>query len=315
MKLFLALFLMFLPMLTSAQSIEELANIFWHKTSCRELTEERRVAMEVMQKHADNLTHTRFNEYNASAEGSALEQEIECEGIIRFYTLAMEKLLEEIPSTKVKKGEVAIWQLYNMGYVVKTKSQCFGIDLHHKHATKLAPMIDFMLITHNHSDHQWKPLIAEMERLGKAVYSNYLDNGYKLNGGEKFTVGNIEIETATVDHNKTLRNFITTYQVNCYATGKKPYVILFTGDAHNYKQLNPTRQVDMFVPHLMVGLNMPKAIAKINPTTVLMSHILELSHAIDKWRWSYPCGIDQCEKQNREGVYLPVWGEKLIVKR
>lgn len=56
---------MLVPMLTSAQSIEELADIFWHKTSCRELTAEWRAAMEVMQKHADNLTHTRFNEYNA----------------------------------------------------------------------------------------------------------------------------------------------------------------------------------------------------------------------------------------------------------
>lgn len=306
---------MLLPIFTSAQSIEELADIFWRKTSCRELTTERRAAMDVMQKHADNFTHVRFNEYNASAEGSVLEQEIESEGIIRFYTLALEKLLKEIPSTKVKKGEVAIWQLYNMGYVVKTRTQCFGIDLHHKHATKLAPMIDFLLITHNHSDHQWKPLIAEMERLDKPVYSNFLNNGFKLNGGEKFVIGNIEIETATVDHNKELRNFVTTYQVNCYAKGKKPYVILFTGDAHNHEQLNPTRQVDMFVPHLSVGLNMPKAIAKINPTTVLMSHILELAHAIDKWRWSYPYGIDQCEKQNRKGVYLPVWGEKLIVKR
>ena len=31
---------MLVPMLTSAQSIEELADIFWHKTSCRELTAE-----------------------------------------------------------------------------------------------------------------------------------------------------------------------------------------------------------------------------------------------------------------------------------
>lgn len=315
MKRLLTLILMLVPIAVSAQSIEELADILWHKSSCRELTAERRAAMEAMQKHADNFTHIRFSEYNASAEGSALEQEIESEGIIRFYALAMEKLLKEIPTKKVKNGEVAIWQLYNMGYVVKTKTQCFGIDLHHKHATKLAPMIDFLLTTHNHGDHYSKALIAEMERLGKPVYSNFLSNGYKLKDGDKFTVGNIEIQTATVDHNKQLRKFVTTYQVNCYAKGKRPYVILFTGDAHNYEQLNPTQKVDMFVPHLAVGLNMPKAIEKINPTTVLMSHILELGHAIDKWRWSYAYGIDQCEKQNREGVYLPVWGEMIVTKR
>jgi hypothetical protein len=91
--------------------------------------------------------------------------------------------------------------------------------------------------------------------------------------------------------------------------------MFFTGDAHNYQQLNPTGKVDVFIPHLAVGLNMAEAVKKINPTEVLMSHILELGHAITKWRWSYEYGINECVKLQRLGVYLPVWGEKIVLRR
>ena len=303
------------PTMLSAQSIEQMADTFWNKTSCLNLTPERRAAMDKMQTYADTFTHTLFHEYKATPEGSDKEQGIEQWGLMKFYNMALDKLLKEIPATEVKKGEVAIWQLYNMGYVVKTQTQCFGIDLHHKHAVKLAPMIDFLLVTHNHSDHKSPELFAELERQGKAVYSNFMDNGHKVTTGDEFNIGNINIKVNTVDHNKTLTGFVNTYEVNCYAKKGKPYTIFFTGDAHNYTQLNPTGKVDLFVPHLAVGLDMAKAVEKINPQEVLMSHILELAHAITKWRWSYQYGINECEKLNREGVYLPVWGEKLVLKR
>ena len=215
----------------------------------------------------------------------------------------------------VKKGEVVMWQLYNKGYVIKTDKQCFGIDLYHKHVEKLAPLIDFMLITHRHAYHYSKAMVEALERQDKAVYSNFLDNGYKVKTGDNFTVGNISIKVTTVDHNATLKNFVNTYEVNCYDAKGKDYVIFFTGDAHNYEQLNPTGKINLFVPHLAVGLNMPKAVEKINPKEVLMSHILELGHAITKWRWSYEYGLNECEKLEREGVYLPVWGEMIRLKR
>ncbi len=304
-----------MPTLLSAQTIEQLADTFWNKTSCLELTQERRAAMNEMQTYVDSFTHTLFSEYLAAPAGSEKVRGIEGWGLMQYYNMALDKLIAEIPATKVKRGQVAIWQLYNMGYVVKTDSQCFGIDLYHKYAEKLAPMIDFLLITHNHGDHNWKPLKDELARQGKAIYSNFMDNGHKVSTGDEFTVGNISVKVTTVDHNKTLVNFVNTYEVNCYANKGKDYVIFFSGDAHNYEQLNPTTEVDLFVPHLAVGLNMAEAVKKINPTEVLMSHILELGHSITQWRWSYEYGINVCEKLNREGVYLPVWGEKLVLKR
>ena len=314
-KLFLAVAVI-APALLSAQTIEEMADIFWNKSSCRNFTAERRAAMGEMQTYIDTFTHTLFNEYLATPEGTDKERGIEGWGLMKYYNMAFEKVLAEVPATEVKKGEVVVWQLYNMGYIVKTQTQCFGVDVYHKHAERLAPMIDFMMITHNHADHQWKPLIAEMERQGKAVYSNFMDNGYKVSTGDEFTVGNISVKVTTVDHNATLKNFVNTYEINCYASkGKKGYVMFFSGDAHNYEQLNPTTAVDVFIPHLAVGLNMAEAVKKIAPKEVLMSHILELGHSINKWRWSYEYGLNECEKLQREGVYLPVWGEKIALKK
>ena len=305
----------FIPSRSIAQNVEQLADVMWNQTSYKEITAERRAAMNEMQKYADTFTHTLFNEYLGTTAGTEKEQALEGWGLMQFYNMALDKLLQEIPATKVKKGQVVMWQLYNMGYVVKTDKQCFGIDLYHKHAEKLAPMIDFMLITHNHGDHYSKALVEKLERDGKAVYSNFRDNGHKVKTGDDFTVGNISIKVTTVDHNATLKNFVNTYEVNCYDAKGKDYVIFFTGDAHNYEQLNPTGKVNLFVPHLAVGLNMAKAVEKIAPTEVLMSHILELGHSITKWRWSYEYGIAECEKLERRGVYLPVWGEMIRLKR
>ena len=305
----------FIPSRSIAQNVEQLADVMWNQTSYKEITAERRAAMNEMQKYADSFTHTLFNEYLGTTAGTEKEQALEDWGLMQFYNMALEKLLQEIPATKVKKGQVVMWQLYNMGYVVKTDKQCFGIDLYHKHAEKLAPMIDFMLITHNHGDHYSKALVEKLERDGKAVYSNFRDNGHKVKTGDDFTVGNISVKVTTVDHNATLKNFVNTYEVNCYDAKGKDYIIFFTGDAHNYEQLNPTGKVNLFVPHLAVGLNMPKAVEKIAPTEVLMSHILELGHSITKWRWSYEYGIAECEKLERRGVYLPVWGEMIRLKR
>ena len=305
----------FIPSIASAQTIKELTDIFWYQSSCRNLTEERREAMKEMQTYADTFTHTQFKEYLATPAGSDQERNIGQSGLMKYYNMALDKLLAEIPATKVKKGEVAVWQLYNMGYVIKTKTQCFGIDLYHKYAEKLVPMIDFLLITHNHGDHHDKHLVAEMGKQGKPVYSNFLNNGHKVTTGDEFTIGDINVKVTTVDHNATLKNFVNTYEVNCYAGKRKDYVMFFTGDAHNYQQLNPTGKVDVFIPHLAVGLNMAEAVKKINPTEVLMSHILELGHAITKWRWSYEYGINECVKLQRPGAYLPVWGEKLVLRR
>lgn len=97
-----------MPTMLSAQSIEQMADIFWNKTSCRELTAERRDAMAKMQTYVDTFTHTLFNEYKATPAGTEKEQGIEQWGLMQYYNMALDKLLAEIPATKVRKGEVRV---------------------------------------------------------------------------------------------------------------------------------------------------------------------------------------------------------------
>lgn len=42
-----------------------------------------------------------------------------------------------------------------------------------------------------------------------------------------------------------------------------------------------------------------------NPFFTGFVHLLELGHAITKWRWSYEYGINECVKLQLPGVYLP----------
>ncbi|MBO5276688.1 MAG: hypothetical protein J6A86_06115, partial [Alistipes sp.] len=78
-----------MPTMLSAQSIELMADIYWNKTSCRELTTERRDAMAKMQTYADTFTHTLFNEYMATPAGTEKEQGIEQWGLMQYYNMAL----------------------------------------------------------------------------------------------------------------------------------------------------------------------------------------------------------------------------------
>ena len=109
--------------------------------------------------------------------------------------------------------------------------------------------------------------------------------------------------------------FVSAYEIDC---GPKSgnCVIFHVGDACNVNQIKSTAPVDVFIPHLAVGLDVPKAVnTTLCPKVTLLSHILELGHLIDKWRWSYEYGFNVCKKCANDSVLLPVWGEKYEFRR
>lgn len=294
------------------QTVSELSGILWHKTSCLDLNQTRLDALTEMQKYADQCQNTSFKSYYALTDKTACGR-LEENSILGFHARALDKIMEEVKGEKVENGHVALWLLYNMGYIVKTPSHCFGIDIKHKNAAEMAPLIEFLCITHAHEDHYTQALIDEMARLGKPVYSNFIDNKWKIPG--KATVrpsGDVTIRTLLVDHNSELPDFVTTYEIDCGAdTGNK--TIYHSGDAYSHKQLSTSVSPDIFIPHLAVGLDMNAAIGKLQPGIVLLSHLLEMDHPIEKWRWSYEYGINLMKGLDHDKVYIPVWGEKIIL--
>lgn len=283
------------------------------ETSGPKWSDERMNAAITIQRSVDRLEARDFNDYfNGSAENAA--RWIKERGVLRFLDSGFDKILREVPTTEVAEGTVVFWQIYNMGYVVKTPTQTFAVDVKHRRAPELAPLVDFTLITHNHGDHFTRSFIQAMEAAGKPVVSNFLDNRWKTgpDGGE-YAFGDAKIRVNLVDHNANLRRFVSTYEVDCgAASGNR--VLYHVGDACNFAQLTPEKPVDVFIPHLAVGLDVPKCVKEtLKPKLTLLSHILELGHEIDKWRWSYKYGLGICAKCASDSVLLPVWGEKIVV--
>ena len=294
--------------------ISELVNTLWNETSYLNLDSKRKSLMYELQTFADMCPNTAFKEYYATDDRTALAA-MEDNSMLGFHKKALDRVLGQIDTEAVPHGSVVLWQVYNMGYVVKTPSHTFGIDLKHKYAAEFAGHIEFLCITHAHEDHYTQALVDAMATAGKPVYSNFIDNDYMINGAATISpCEGISMEVKIADHNTELKNFVVNYQIDCGSdTGHA--VILHTGDSHNHAQLLKTRDIDIFIPHLAVGLDMAKAVGRLDPRVVLLSHILELDHPVEKWRWSYQYGINEVEKLNRDGVYLPVWGEKITYSK
>ena len=122
--------------------------------------------------------------------------------------LAFEKVMREVKATVVTGDVPAIWSVYNMGYIVKTRESLFSIDLNHRRGTEFAPLLDFALVTHNHGDHWRKDFYNAMTERGKVVVSNFLDNprfnemkGDSEKGVGTYKIKDVEIRTSLIDHN------------------------------------------------------------------------------------------------------------------
>ncbi len=281
------------------------------QTSCLNPDQTRMNLINEVQKFSDACSKADYDKYyklTSASEASKMESNT----ILEYYKKALQRIVREVQAEIVPQGKVAIWHLYNMGYVVKTPSHCFGIDLKHREAAQLVPYIEFLCITHEHVDHYSQEMNDAMKVVGKPVYSNFVDNEYKISGKKTIKpVDGIEMVVALGDHSASLKNFCVTYQIDCGAdTGNK--VIYHIGDTYNAAQLSKTKPVDIFIPHGGINMNFTQAMNKIEPKVTLVSHINELSHAIDNYRWPYGKAFERVEQFVPRMAYVPVWGEKMI---
>ena len=118
---------------------------------------------------------------------------------------AFEKVMREAKETTVAGDVPAVWSVYNMGYIVKTRESLFSIDLVHRRDAEFASLLDFALITHNHGDHWRHGFYGAMDGAHKTVVSNFKDNygvkNWKQDGGYVRGVKTFRIKTtpATAD--------------------------------------------------------------------------------------------------------------------
>ena len=274
-------------------------------------------AMNVIQREFNNFSNESWNNfYDRNWDWIGIA-DMELSGTLYFYRQSFNKVRKEIKSTKVAPGTVVLWSLYNMGYIVKTPTTTFGIDLFSKYTDRLLDMIDFGMITHPHGDHNNSAFTKGMERRNKPILAAFdIKNVEEMrveHGGE-YTFGDVKVRVTLGDHNKRLRNYVASYEIDCGANTNHT-IIFHTGDSHNYTQLNPQQKVDIFIPHIRVGLDIPKAIDKFHPHHLFMSHIQELGHRVHKWRWTFHDALRSKEKWNHDHMWIPCWGERVIYNR
>lgn len=289
---------------------------------CTAPTEAGQSAMEQMQTHFKAYPNTAYNNYMKMVASSA-EGEEYFSPVLNYYRKAFDKAFDEITSTTVSEGEVAIWILYNMGTVVKTPSHCFAIDIKHRYGARLIPYIDFMCITHNHSDHYQTDMIEAMVAAAKPVVSNFLGNSYPTLQSYTSTTPTvydniastgIDITTNINDHNGTLKNFVETFQIDCGADTRHTIVMHVGDTSFDPAQYSVKTQPDIFITRYSPNNTEESVLGSVvKPQLCLTTHYNELGHTVaDRINW--PDGTVRLEKLKTlcPMAYMPLWGEKVI---
>lgn len=232
---------------------------------------------------------------------------------------AFERVLDEVSKTVIDDTP-AVWSVYNMGYLVKTKESLFSIDLIHRRAIELADKLDFALITHNHSDHCDIELYKKLNSAGKTVISNFLDNygahskrnensigGGFVMGEKTFRIKDVEISTSLVDHNKYLLDFTTAFEIR---VGN--WKLYHTGDcgvADKLKTNNGSPDVWTFFPGC--GIKVATAIKKIQPKKVVFGHLWELAHSSSRLDAPLIKRALKKAKSVNANVEVAFWGDRI----
>ena len=302
--------------LPSESEFRKAVKTIMYRTNGHDMTPVRLDAMEKIQSVLNRFEREQWSAYRKENDPDKIA-ELESTGTLYYLRQSFEKVRKEIRTTKVKEGTVAVWLLYNMGYIVKTPTTIFAIDLHSKYTDRLLDMVDFGMITHAHGDHNNAAFTQGLAKRNKPILAAFdikdVDE-VRVKHGEVYTMGDVTIRVTVGDHNKKLLNFVAAYEIDCGAnTGHT--VIYHTGDSCNYEQLNPQQKVDIFIPHIRVGLNVQKAIDKFQPRHIFMSHIQELGHSVRKWRWTFHDALNLRDKWKHDHLWIPCWGERIIYNR
>jgi L-ascorbate metabolism protein UlaG (beta-lactamase superfamily) len=234
---------------------------------------------------------------------------------------AFEKVLREVKETVVTDVDhPAVWYVYNMGLVVKSQEKTFSIDMHHRRAEELAPLLDFALITHNHNDHYTERFTHLMDRVQhKTVVNNFFCNygvtdrmkfgGYTRAKSKTFHIGDVTVITGLCDHNPYLIDYTTPFEVQI-----GNFTLYHSGDCCSHAKLGATRQPDMWVFHPYCGMDAARGCAEaIRPKLAVIAHLQELGHAKGRYRWTYCDGL-RCKARVEASGFaarMPLWGERL----
>jgi len=306
----------------TTEAIKEAAQTMaqFRTTSPLKLDNKRLLLLDKFQTYSDCMVNTTFNEYLNSSEEISVYMENTIP-MLYFYREAFNKVLDEVKNTKVKYGSTQVWLLYNMGFVVKTPSGCFGIDIDHRLAEQLEPHLDFLCVTHNHGDHYNIKLMEAMNNHGKPVLSNFYKESeeYLSTSPSIHKIGNFTIYTDISGHldNPKLSNFVSVFRIDCGEDSGR-FSILHCGDSSFDPKHFKNVQGPINVVVLRWGAPMESNIlgtreGQVKPDFAILSHLIELRHEpYPNGRASITKTLEHLPTVKCENTIIPFWGEKLI---
>ena len=283
------------------------------------VTDEENRVLDQWQKDTDRATAELYREYMRDGDTRGLMS-------LEKLEAAFEKVLREAKAAVVTTDVPAVWSVYNMGYVVKTRASLFAIDLVHRRDAEFAPMLDFALVTHNHRDHWRSGFYVAMDGAGKTVVSNFLDNygaadwkkggarwhenGGYIRGVKEFRLKDVEIRTSLIDHNDYLIDFTTAFEIRI-----GDFVLYHTGDSgsgteHKLKTVWGRPDLWLFFPGC--GIDVAKAVRKIDPKRVVFGHLWELGHKAGRLTSPHIRRALGAARPICADVSFALWGDRIV---
>ena len=226
---------------------------------------------------------------------------------------AFEKVMREVKDAKVDDIP-AVWSVYNMGYVIKTRESLFSIDLVHRRDMEFASMLDFALVTHNHGDHYRKNLCKAIADRKRLVISNFIPVKGYTRAKKTFKIKDVEIRTSLIDHNDWLIDFTTAFEIK---VGN--WTLYHTGDSG--RGTEPKLETVWGRPDLWLffpgcGIDTAKAVAKVKAKRIVFGHLWELEHRQNhQGRLDEPLlrrALVNAVKGGNRSTSLAFWGERIV---
>jgi len=244
---------------------------------------------------------------NAPATADALES---AHPVLQFLRRSAQRIIHEVRTTPPPSTGILLWHVYNMGFVGKTASTTFGIDLHLRDAALLAPLLDALFISHHHMDHNTPGLADEMLRQRKPVISNFAPNSSLITEPATLDIRDLHVSIDLGDHffyKPDHQNDMFMFRIQ----SPDGTLLYHTGDNSNAKKLLPTTPPpDAFVFHVNVGLDAPTAFARLQPKLAVATHLLELGHDVGNYRWPFCIAQQHFVQAPHQPFWIPLWGQR-----
>ena len=260
-----------------------------------------------------------------------LEHDISKNSDLRdFLNYRMKKTVEEIRVIRPKE-EVAVWKIYNHGFIVRDNTLTIAFDvvrgaediiIEDEYINVIAENIDVLFISHIHSDHNDIDIAEKVLQAGGAVVIP--ENLWKnINADFKYAVrSRSKPDSVFINKKNRYVKFFTfpghqgELINNVYAVElpvKKQ--VMHTGDQSSgndiewLKNISEQIRIDILIPNCWTN-DLAGLTGGLAPSAVILGHENEMGHTVDH-RESFEQSYQLLEKISSGKIILN-WGEKYI---